>query len=204
MNNIGKLALLLNALLIAAMGFPETGCYFYQLPSKINMVQAQLDIKADSTMEFSVAFNAPKRNLPEKTIVCRNETFRFEAETSEIIVGEGVLSPCLQSLKSYTQGLVNPPLRIKWIPEEKILSGTIVIPLRIPKAANCVQLPVAAPAADSTQEPTISTTTALVTSSADAVRIDPRIDSNNTKDTSVLTATAGLVFLVLAIATNGI
>ncbi len=186
-----------------ACGLPETGCYFYELISKINKVQAQLEIKSDSIMEFSVAFDAPKLNLPANTIVCRDEPFRFLPETSEMIVGEGDLSPCLQTLQSYTRGAVKTPLRIKWIPEEKILSTTIVIPLRIPKAANCVQFSVEIPAGNSTQESTIATTTALATS-ADPAKVDPRIDADATKDTPVITMTAALTILVFAVAKNGI
>ena len=201
MNNLYKIALLSHASVFAT-DLPEIGCYFYELPSKINKVQAQLEIKSETTMEFSVAFDAPKLNLPANTIVCRDEPFRFVTETSEMIVGEGSLSTCLQTLKDYTRGVVKTPLRIKWIPEEKILSTTIVIPLRIPKAAHCVQFATPTSANNSTQE-IVTSTTPLVTS-ADSPRIDPSTKSNTTKDAAILSTTAVLMFLGVVVSSSGI
>ena len=197
------IALVSGSLLCSGAG-PETGCYFYELPSKINKVKAQLEIKSDTIMEFSVAFDAPKLNLPANTIVCQDEPYRFDTATSEMIVGEGVLSPCLQTLKSYTRGVVKTPLRIKWNPAEKVLTTAIVIPLRIPKAANCIQFATPTPSIDpSTDSTTSSTVSPTVSSSASvdnntgAPRVDTTSSTTTPKSATLLQTTVAYVFLGL-------
>jgi hypothetical protein len=149
---------------VANASGPELGCYFYQLPSEVNKVQAQLEIKSDSVMEFAVAFDAPKLKLPQKTIVCSNEPYRFDTTTSEMVIGETDLSACLQSLKDYTRGAVKTPLRVKWSAENKTLSTRIVIPLAIPKAENCVQFTTtAAPTSETTETTTAAASSAPLT-----------------------------------------
>ena len=190
------IALVSSSFLCQASTGPELGCYFYEFPSKINKVKAQLEIKSENVMEFSVAFDAPKLNLPSNTIVCENEPFRYDAATSSMIVGEGDLSPCLQTLKSYTRGVVKTPLTINWIPTEKVLATTIVIPLRIPKTPNCVQFVTPSPSVEpSTDSTTTATVTPVVSSSAsvDKNTDNPRADTTTPSTTTKSSATVPFI-----------
>ena len=176
---IGTITLASICLADASTG-PELGCYYYELPSKVNKVQAQLEIKSGNIMEVSVAFDAPKLNLPANTIVCPNEPFRFDSTSTQMIIGEGELSECLQNLKAYTRNAVKTPLTINWISEEKILAATIVIPLRIPMAANCIQF--ATPTSTITPNEVTSTVSAVVSLSASTNQPSgsPRLDDSTT------------------------
>ena len=124
---------------------PETGCYFYTIPAESGLsVKAQIDIKNESSMDFSVYFDVPAMGLADTTVVCLNEPYEWNVATSTMIVGKA-LSPCLAALQKMTNNAVVTPLSMVYDAELNSLSTTIVIPITITKASECQSFTVTAP-----------------------------------------------------------
>ena len=118
---------------------PQKGCFGLDLTPDVP-AKAQVEIKADSTLDFSVVISDP---LPfALSEVCRNEKFAFDPMTSTLIVGQE-LSPCLAALMNTVNAVVpvmTAPFVIKFDSQANTLSMNIVIDLIMNKWETCRNL----------------------------------------------------------------
>ena len=175
---------------------PELGCYGFSLETELFKAKAQIEIKTDSTLDFSVRLTLPQ--MPPIDKLCPDEVFTFDPSTSTMWVGQS-LTPCVQDLKNSLNGVVETPIPVKYDASDKSLNAEIVMPVKMTKV-KC-QTGTVAPSV--TLAPVSTMATAPTSAGTDATTSQSRVKSGNydsDHDSAVsVSAISAVIIAVIAV-----
>jgi hypothetical protein len=174
-----------------ASAAPELGCYFYDMsmPDTGLSVQAQVDVKSSSALDFSVLLNIPYLGFENSVFACPQERFEFDDSASIVTVGLPPVSACLTGLSALTKGVLNPPVYLEYNAAAKTLTTNLVIDVTLSKQANCRTF-------GTTAAPVSSTTNAVATTITTA---GPGPAADNTSTTTNSASSLGFSILLGAV-----
>jgi hypothetical protein len=156
---------------------PKNGCYYFELANGVFDIEAQINVKSSSELDFTLVFQAdPTIGMPDTRLNCENELYYFDESTSSVVVGSDRISPCLQALSDFSKGVVTIPMNLGFDSATDSFKFVMVIEIVMPRAPKCksytwVPKPVAskavstpaAPIANVLAESTTATTTSTTT-----------------------------------------
>ena len=122
-----------------ASAAPELGCYFFELsmPASGVSVQAQVDVKSSSALDFSVLLDIPYLGFTNAVFSCPREPYEFSEEASVVTVGLPPVSACLTRLSALTKGVLIPPVYLEYDAVAKTMMTNLVVDVTLAKQANC-------------------------------------------------------------------
>jgi hypothetical protein len=122
-----------------ASAAPELGCYYYKFPNPKMNIQAQVDVKSASQMDFSVYMKVGKQEVDHS---CSGESFAWSEADQKMVVGEPA-SACLLKLQSMTLGALDLPVSFNYNSGAKSFKATFLgVPVELVKVSTCSPLPI--------------------------------------------------------------
>jgi hypothetical protein len=109
---------------------PEIGCYRFSESGVGFKAEAQIELKSEGLLDFSVAFSMMDMNLNK---VCKDEKYVYDASTMTMTVASEI-TPCIKELQDLVAGAIQPPILMKYETADKSLNTEIVIPIKLVKA----------------------------------------------------------------------
>ena len=129
---------------------PEVGCYYYKFPNPKMDIQAQVEIKSTSQMDFSVYMKTGKQEISH---LCVGESFSWTEADQTMVVGEPA-SECLLKLQSMTFGALTLPVSFNYSAGSKSFKATFLgVPVELVKVSTCGTLPIRPTEAPTTPSP---------------------------------------------------
>lgn len=117
---------------------PKNGCYYFELSNGLFDIEAQINVKSSSELDFTLVFKAdPTIGMPDTKLNCENELYHFEDSTSSVVVGSDRISPCLQALSDFSKGVVTIPMNLGFDSATDSFKFVMVIEIVMPRAPEC-------------------------------------------------------------------
>lgn len=117
---------------------PEYGCYYFDFKAEMFDVEAQINVKSATEMDFALRFVAdPAMGMPDTNLLCIGEEYHFEQSPPSAVVGSTDISPCLKQLARFSNGVVTIPMVLGYDSVTNSFKFKMVIDIVMERADKC-------------------------------------------------------------------